>query len=422
MSKLKATPKDWVIAVLLIIAVGVIGFMALTRMRPQTQPLATHALLGVPGTYETEPKMLKEQAEVKAALDKDDYVQVDQLLEKSISDYKQGHLSDVGLRNLFGVFAVDTPELQAKLNAWLMQNRSSYAAHLARGIYFRTVGESRRGSKWIKDTPQENIDQMVDYLGQAFTDLQTSLALDDKPIVSYLYLISVGKHVKGREFLTRMYEAALRIDPKNFIVRRAFLQSLRPRWGGSMEAMNAVIQGARDAGLPPSQVSELEGLVEQDLGSQALQQELYAKAIPHFANAARVFPNSSGDLWYQYALSQSSILGCPERIPVLRRLVTLPASELTETPNDELGWAHSQLAWCFGTAQQMSEYRTELKIAADMGNAWAQLTYGESLYHGFGMPADPEAAKDWFAKAAAQGDPDAQKALAGEHNHPPPAK
>ncbi|PTU30594.1 DUF4034 domain-containing protein [Stenotrophobium rhamnosiphilum] len=418
MSKLKATFKGGAVVVLAM-TVGFLVFFALERVRAtkQVPSPATQTLLGIPGTYDTEPRMENERTAVTAALGKDDYAAVEQLLNNSIADYKQGRLSDVGLRNLFSVFAVDTPELQTKLDAWVLQNRQSYAATLARGIYFRTVGESRRGSDFIQDTPQENIDQMVDYLGKAFFDLQASLAMDDKPIVSYLYLVSVGKHVKGREFLTRTYDAALRIDPKNFIVRRAYLQSLRPRWGGSIKAMGDVVQGARAANLPPSQISELEGLIEIDLGSQAARRELHAQAIPHFANAARVFPNSDGDFWYQYAYSQEPIAGCPQRIPTLRRLVSLPVSELENVPDDGLGWAHAQLAWCHGKAHQKDGYLTELKLAAETGNAWAQWTYGEELFHGALMPVDKEAAKGWFTKSAAQGDENAIKALAGEHNH-----
>ena len=381
---------------------------AAVHLRSHRLPASQQAgFLGIPGAEDLAPSMEAEQAQVRKWLAEDDYVDLEINLDKAIGDYKQGRITDIDLRDLFFVFEDTKPELAQRYDRWWAQYPKSYAAHLARGIYFRSVAGERRGDDYFSQTPASKIDAMEEMLGQAFVELQTSLSLDDKPILSYMYLISVGKHERGGRYLRQVLDDSLKVDPKNFIVRRTYLRTLRPRWGGSMQAMLDFVQECRAAGLPPAQISDLEGLVEEELGWEAEDGQQFDDAILHYANAVRVFPHSA-DSWIDYARVLYSHADCARALPVLTRLSSF-AGQL----GSEQAWAHSARGWCLEqTRPQSDEAFGELRAAAELGDAWAENELGEALYAGRLVSPDPNEAMEWLQKAAAQGNEQAKRHLA----------
>ena len=398
-----------VLLALVLAGAGMASFHFVNRHRLEASP----ALLGIPGIEDSEPSMDAQKAQIRQLLAQDDYAAIESLLQKSIDNYKQGRISDIALRNLFFVFEDTDPGLEKRYDAWWGQYPRSYSVHLARGIYFRSLAQERRGDKFIQETPVENIDEMEDMLGRAFRELQSSLNLDDKPVLTYQYLISSAKHVKKREYLRRQLDASLQIDPKNFVVRRVYLRALRPRWGGSIGQMQAFVQECRAAGLPPAQISELEALVEEELAWVAEQDQQFPLAIQHYANAVRAFPHSNDDLWLDYARVTKEHADCATALPVFTHL-----TERGDQLKTYRAWVHSNRAWCLGRLNHQQEAYEEIRIAAELGDPWAQTELGEVLYHGGVVPANRAEAAEWFRKAADQGDETARKRVAGIHDHP----
>jgi hypothetical protein len=152
--------------------------------------------------------------------------------------------------------------LQSNFDAWLTVYPNSYAAHLARGIYYFKSGVQTRGKRYIEHTTQEQIRGMRLYLSKSRLDLQESLAMDTKPMVSYSYLIRVGMELGEADANRTLFDAALKLDSVALIARRPYLNSLETRWGGSLEVMLAFMQESRNAGLTDSQLAVLQQLVD----------------------------------------------------------------------------------------------------------------------------------------------------------------
>jgi hypothetical protein len=207
-------------------------------------------------------------AQSRSLLSKARYAELDQRMNGFQQDYRNGSLDEVTLLQAFGAFSIVDPALQSNFDAWIAAYPNSYAAHLARGICYFKCGVQTRGKRFIEHTTQEQIRGMRFYLSKSRLDLHASLAMNDKPMVSYNYLIRIGYLTRiGTEFgeadaNRALLDAALELDSVALIARRPYLNSLETRRGGSLEAMLAFMQESRNAGLTDSQLAVLQKLVD----------------------------------------------------------------------------------------------------------------------------------------------------------------
>src|SRR5580692_8070726 len=80
------------------------------------------------------------------------------------SAYKSRTISDEDLRAAFRVFYVADPGLESQYLAWLRHSPKSYVAHLAAGIYYKKIGQDRRGGDYANVTSDENMAGMEEAL------------------------------------------------------------------------------------------------------------------------------------------------------------------------------------------------------------------------------------------------------------------
>lgn len=146
------------------------------------------------------------------------------------------------LLQAIAVFERIEPDLEAAFNAWVAAQPQSYIARAARGAYFYKRAWAFRGARYAGDTPSESIVAMRELFKRAADDLQTSHKLSSRPQVSDRYLIGIAMARGDRAAPRRFYMEAVRGDPENYGARRAFLNALRPEWGGSLDAMHAFVQ------------------------------------------------------------------------------------------------------------------------------------------------------------------------------------
>ena len=80
---------------------------------------------------------------------------------------------------------------------------------------------------------------MTEYLSAARPDLLASMELTAEPYLSALYMLNVTQ-LNGSEGDHRYwFKEGMRIDPTNTKVRVRYMETLRPRWGGSYVEMRA---------------------------------------------------------------------------------------------------------------------------------------------------------------------------------------
>ncbi|MGC4095731.1 MAG: DUF4034 domain-containing protein [Nitrospira sp.] len=162
---------------------------------------------------------------------------LNQLYEDLQKQYEDGVINDRDLTLQYQAFYDTAPENERFLNQWVEKSPKSYPARLARGIYYASIGEQRRGTDSIQNTPTGKILDLHRYLDFSNRDVSDSLPLTAKPIVSILQRFKSSKHRDGKQANRRLLDYANRIDPTNYGVRRQYMISLTPRWGGSYDEM-----------------------------------------------------------------------------------------------------------------------------------------------------------------------------------------
>jgi len=178
--------------------------------------------------------------------------------------FDNGDLSGDDLRVAFRDFYVTDRSLGPKFDEWVAQYPQSYVARVARGIYYKKVGFEARGTKYIKETSQSQIDAMTAAFEKSVADLRASLTMGPKPFLSYFHLLDIGMAVGAKENLRELFDRAIALDPSSYAVRLKYMVTLEPRWGGSMEEMRNFYAECQRAGLNDAQNKELQGMLAQE--------------------------------------------------------------------------------------------------------------------------------------------------------------
>ena len=175
--------------------------------------------------------------------------------------YELGQLEDESLLHHFRAFYDTTADLELRYNAWIAAYPNSYAARLARGIYYRYLGLQARGTRYISETSPQQLELMSGYMAKAMPDYEESLRLTTKPLLSYHAILAVAMLEGNDELSKAMLAESLRIDPKNFVVRYKYFVALQTRWGGSLKQMLDFSAKARAAGLSEAQLVYFENMI-----------------------------------------------------------------------------------------------------------------------------------------------------------------
>lgn len=97
----------------------------------------------------------------------------------------------------------------------------------------------------------------------------------------------------------------------------------------------------------------------------------------------------------------------------LRAISGQPASKIDEIRSET--WRETERLYCAGLDllrnDDFERAARELGLAAERGHARAQLYFGVLREQGLGVQADLESARQWYRRAAAQGDADAYSRL-----------
>jgi len=133
--------------------------------------------------------------------------------------------------------AVGTGELiLRKLDKWV-EARPSYISYGARGAFQTNLGYGIRGGEYISKTPSHRVESMRAYHRAAKADLLLALKENNKFGPAYLNLILIERASGSTEQAKQIADAAAKYLPQSYYIPAAYLEALKPRWGGSYESM-----------------------------------------------------------------------------------------------------------------------------------------------------------------------------------------
>src|SRR5262249_44328470 len=120
---------------------------------------------------------------------------------------------------------------------WCKAQPHSYAAHLAHGESLSSMAATWRGIATIDSTPPAHLRQMEAYYADAGREEDLALAVDPRLSIAHALKIKAARVAGGDDDAESAQGEALHRVPASFAVREQIIYALRPRWGGSREAM-----------------------------------------------------------------------------------------------------------------------------------------------------------------------------------------
>jgi TPR repeat protein len=390
-------------------------------------------------------------------------------LDATLSTYQQRYErtyaadpnAERDLAQAFRVFYYADEDAIALYDDWVKASPRSYAASLARGEHLTALAWKRRGTALYRDVTPEQRESMRREARRARAELERSLTLTAKPILSYQFLIEVATMVSQHDDKFRLVEEAEAVDALNYYPRSAYLFAGQPKWGGSIKEMRLFVDAYRKLKPPTWKLNCLDAMVGErespprPSAGGMLQGLIKRLAEWYYRDPKRSPPEDAAD-------------GAPERLnraidlcPTAERLATRGSYWKTHTRLDlaekdyrralevDPGyvWAQSALGsmlvvqgkseegvplcrwaaergepaaqYCLGyayakgltVAKDPGEAVHWMRRAADNGNATAMTALGSRYWHGDGVPQDKEKAIELWRKAATRGDADAKKHL-----------
>jgi tetratricopeptide (TPR) repeat protein len=341
------------------------------------------------------------QSETRALLDSNQFAELDRRFSAVQRNYKDGSISDEDLRTAFRAFYPTDAALEQKYTAWIAQFPKSYVARLARAIYYVKVGQKRRGENFISDTSEEQLAGMDAAFAQASEDLDASLHLDDKPLLTYAQEMDIVRNVGNHDGARAILQAAIKVDRNNVVVRQKYMGTLIPRWGGSEEEMRAFLEESRREGLSAAHLRLLEGIILADQAQAEQEAHDYPSAERDYRSSVE---SGNEDCLLSFADVLAAEGKFAEAISIYSRSLALFPNNTNTLANR--GQAYIRIA-------KAPEGIADLRAAAEAGNAYAQAVLG--VYYMIGVPGalspDPTEGIAWFKKSAAQGNSDGKANL-----------
>ncbi len=312
--------------------------------------------------------------------------------------YRSGALSEDELRAKFRVFYATDPDLKTHYASWVQRYPRSYVAHLARGIYYKKLGWDDLSGESVLTLADFEAARHIPALRTAEEEFAKSLALDEKPLLTYLHWINVLTFQNEPQRARTLYLQAMKLDPRSFIIRENYITVLMSRAGGSTDQVRMFVDECRAAGLTSPQLAMLEAKVAEDQAWVHRYREFDIDAtLKDYDRQAALDPGNScvpcGPIGKKADLLRNLNRYADAAVEYSRLLVFDPKSTHALDGRGASFFAQHQVAAAL----------LDFKAAADLGDAWAQDMLGRVYLLGQDVPRDRALAIHYLQLAAAQG-------------------
>jgi tetratricopeptide (TPR) repeat protein len=132
---------------------------------------------------------------------------------------------------------VNDPVFEAHLNAWVAQNNGDAIPLLIRAKYYHDLGWFIRGTKFDHQTQPGHLDSFVNYMEKALADADASIHSNDKNPYAFYLKIKILSSLGVSERMTDAFEEAITKYPAYYGLYDVMLETLEPKWGGSVPKM-----------------------------------------------------------------------------------------------------------------------------------------------------------------------------------------
>jgi tetratricopeptide (TPR) repeat protein len=124
-----------------------------------------------------------------------------------------------------------------------------------------------------------------------------AIKLNPKASIAYAAIINAANGVSDSKTMESVYAAGIKNVPLSLSIRTTVMSALRPRWGGSYEAMAKFAEDAQQYAAQNPRLESLKGFADEDKGDLALGNGDRNKAIRFYNKAL----DEGGDFALAYA-------------------------------------------------------------------------------------------------------------------------
>ncbi len=189
-------------------------------------------------------------AAVRRAVQRGDYDAAGKLIDDVYTHSKLENWHFSPFNDLMGYVAFPKDDaFLGGLNKWVQQTPQSAFAHLIRANYYYGVGVDVRGSRFVSETPESELNAFRDYMKLATADALDSIRLDATNPYAYFSLVRIYAMSGNTPIMENAFQDAISRFPNYYPLYTERLKTLAPKWGGSPQAMVAFVN--RYAGHAP---------------------------------------------------------------------------------------------------------------------------------------------------------------------------
>lgn len=212
---------------------------------------------------------------LRSMLKKKEFYALNKTIAQLDASYKSNKIREDVWFTAYEAFKIKNTSLTSLFDTWVSTTPDSYQPYLARAIFHYQMGWLSRGGKWASETKEEQINEMSIYFNKSSEDLIKSLNLNGPAVISYNYLIGITNALGRDDEAERFMRKALEIAPASFNIRYHYIETLAPRWGGSLDEMQAYgEETSKYLDLNP-ELKIIEGLIFSEAGDMQVTSKKY---------------------------------------------------------------------------------------------------------------------------------------------------
>jgi len=185
---------------------------------------------------------------------------------------------------------------KARLDRFLNINRNGVAEKFFSGLYFHHAGIDARGQKSVNNTERKKLGLLRDNLVNSIARFQSVLKDDPNSYLAHMYNGINFSYMGTIEAELAEFRAAVDINPTSVRVVRvwnSFLTHSQPRWGGSYDIMQDLIDELATHEQKNPKLRSLKGLALSDKADAFIRQEDFVSAEDHIFRALEFGSNDS---------------------------------------------------------------------------------------------------------------------------------
>ncbi|HEX9138364.1 MAG TPA: DUF4034 domain-containing protein [Steroidobacteraceae bacterium] len=335
--------------------------------------------------------------ETIALLMTDNFADLEQRYGAIQSAYREGRISEIDLRADFRTFLFTDESLSAHYEAWVWHSPGSYVAHLARGIYYKKIAQSHLSENDFLDAEDLRKASADPAMQLADRELNASLPLEAKPLMTYLHLINIRTFVGDQVGARKIIDQAMRLEPHSYVMSQNYMIALKTRWGGGVGEMQRFLRECQQSGLSADQLSKLGAIVaEEEAWTHRYVDKDTDAALLAYEKAAALNPEAS-------CLPCGPIVKAGDAAMEAKRYDEA-IKEFSKALDFDPNYLPARNSRAYAELQldQLDAGLQDFLFSANRGDAYAEDMLGRLYLVGSLVPADRDKAIMWLKKAAAQ--------------------